>query len=147
LVAVLTSDLPTESADTVLDSLMRAFVIPSVTGGEPDGGTGGAATVTLEVTDIDAAYQGKLVSLGLFAGAVDCTSVAGAPAYAGSGAVDKGRSELSIPLVPNGVYTACAFVDADGNAVPSHGDLVGQLSLAVSGAAKETWSAKAWRAI
>ena len=148
LVVVLTSDLPTGSADVVLDGLMRTFVIPAVTGGEPDGGTGGVATVDFEVTDIDAAYEGKPVVLGLFAGAADCASVAASePAYAGSGTVRAGTSEISIPLVPDGVYTACAFIDADEDSVPSHGDLVGQFSFAVSGDTEETWSAIGWMAI
>jgi CubicO group peptidase (beta-lactamase class C family) len=148
LVVVLTSDLPTGSADAVLEGLIRTFVIPAVTGSGPDGGTGGVATVDFEVTDIDVAYEGKPVLLGLFAGEADCTSAgASEPAYAGSGTVGAGSSEISIPLVLDGVYTACAFIDADGDSRPSHGDLVGQLSFAVYGDTDETWSATGWMSI
>jgi predicted peptidase len=46
--------------------------------------------------------------------------------------------------VPEGVYTACGFIDADGDGQPSPGDLVGTLSLTVSGDDEEDWSASDW---
>ena len=55
-----------------------------------------------------------------------------------------GVCEVSIPLVPEGLYTACAFIDADGNSQPSPGDIAGQLSFEVSGDTNETWSASNW---
>jgi predicted esterase len=128
------------------DGTMRT-VDAAVTSGELDGGATAVATVTFEVTDIDATYEGKLVGIKLLAGAADCMSTTDPPAYGGRGTVAAGACAISIPLVPEGAYTACAFVDADGNSQPSPGDLASQLSLLVSGDAKETWSASDWTKI
>ena len=56
-------------------------------------------------------------------------------------------SEITIPQVQEGMYTACAFVDADQNSQPSLGDLAGQLSVVVSGDTNEVWSATDWTEI
>ncbi len=126
------------------DGIMRNPVIPT----EPDGGTSAVGTVTLEMMDVDAAYEGKPMSVALFAGDADCRSWASTTATSsGEATVAAGACEISIPFVPAGSYTACAFVDADGNLQPSPGDLAGQLPLVVTGDAQEIWSASDWIAI
>jgi hypothetical protein len=144
LVVVLTSDLPTGRADSVLDSIMRAYVIPAVTSIQPDGGTSTIASVHFDVTGVNATYEGKAVALTLIAGTADCTSATVVSSYAAEGIVAGGTCEIAIPVVSEGVYTVCAFVDADGNSRPSPGDLAGQLSLVVTGDTNETWSASEW---
>jgi hypothetical protein len=46
--------------------------------------------------------------------------------------------------VPEDTYTACAFLDVDGDSQPSHGDLVGQLPFVASGDTTENWSISDW---
>jgi hypothetical protein len=128
------------------DGILRNPVVTPVDGGALDGGA--TATVTFEVTDIDPAYEGKPVSIALLPGEADCQSWAsGEFAGSGEGTVTAGACGVSIQSVPEGVYTACAFVDADGNFHPSPGDLAGQLLLSVSGDTQEPWSASDWIAI
>jgi predicted esterase len=128
------------------DGILRNPVVTPVDGGALDGGA--TAIVTFEVTDIDPAYEGKPVSIALLPGEADCQSwVSGEFAGSGEGTVTAGACEVSIQSVPEGVYTACAFVDADGNFQPSPGDLAGQLLLSVSGDTQEPWSASDWIAI
>ena len=126
------------------DGILRTPVDAAVSGGEPEGGTTTLATVTIAVTDIDATYEGKPVGIKLLAGAADCMSATDPPAYSGQGTVAAGACAIAIPLVPEGAYTACAFVDADGSSRPTPGDLATQLSLVVSGDTKQTWSAADW---
>lgn len=126
------------------DGILRTPVDAGVSGGEPDGGTTTLATVTIAVTDFDAAYEGKPVAIKLLAGAADCMQATDPPPYSGQGTVAAGACAISIPLVPDGVYTACAFVDVDGSSRPSPGDSATQLSLVVSGDTKQTWSAADW---
>jgi predicted esterase len=126
------------------DGILRTPVDAAVSGGGPEGGTTTLATVTIAVTDFDATYEGKSVGIKLLAGAADCLSATDRPAYSGQGTVAAGACAISIPLVPDGVYTACAFVDVDGSSRPSPGDLATQLSLVVSGDTKQTWSAADW---
>ena len=130
------------------DGILRNPVITPVDGGVLDGGTTAPATVTFEVTDIDVSYEGKPLSIALMPGEVDCSSWAGAEITAsGEGAVASAACEVSVPDVPEGIYTACAFVDADGNFQPSPGDLAGQLLLSVAGDKKAPWSATDWMKI
>jgi predicted esterase len=118
--------------------------------GPVSGGAGGyaggnaAGTVTLNVQDVGAAYADSLVYVKLVAGAADCASDTSAGAYSAVEAVTATAAEIVMESVAPGAYTACAFVDADGNAQPSPGDLVGQLSLTVSGNTDEDWSASDW---
>jgi predicted esterase len=126
------------------DGIRRTPVDAAVSGGGPEGGTTTLATVTIAVTDIDATYEGKSVGIKLLAGAADCLSATDPPPYSGQGTVAAGACAISIPLVPDGAYTACAFVDADGSTRPTPGDLAAQLSLVVSGDTKRTWSAADW---
>ncbi len=118
--------------------------------GPAESGAGGyagetaAGTVALTVMDVGAAYADQLVYVKLVAGAADCGSDTSGGAYSAVGAVTGGASEIVIESVAPGAYTACGFIDADGNAQPSPGDLVGALSLTVSGDADEDWSASGW---
>ncbi|MBN2574593.1 MAG: hypothetical protein JXP73_08495, partial [Deltaproteobacteria bacterium] len=125
------------------DGTLRTPEILLIDGGTLDGRS--LATVTFEVTEIDAAYDGKLVSVGLLPGEADCSTWATAQVTAsGEGTVAAGACEVSVPFVPGGLYTACAFVDGDGNLQPSPGDLAGQLLLSVSSDKQEPWSAADW---
>jgi predicted esterase len=104
----------------------------------------GAGTVTLNVSDVGATFADRLLYVKLVAGAADCSTDTSAGAYSAVEAVTAGTCEIVMDAVAPGAYTACAFVDADGNAQPSPGDLVGQLSLTVSGDTNEDWSASDW---
>lgn len=115
-----------------------------VSGGEPEGDTTTPATVTIAVTNIDATYEGQSVGIKLLAGTADCLSATDPPAYSGRGTVAAGACAISIPLVPDGAYTACAFVDVDGSTRPTPGDLATQLSLVVAGDTEQTWNAADW---
>jgi predicted esterase len=108
-----------------------------------DAGSAGRVTVTLDVTNIDAAYEGKSVTIKLMTGVGDCTS-SDAPAYAATGTVAAGACTVSIEDVPEDTYTACGFIDVDGDSQPSHGDLVSQLPFWVSGDTTETWNTSDW---
>lgn len=111
----------------------------------PDGGKS-AGRFSLDVKGLDAAYEGKPIRVALLPGAVNCGS-ASAPAYSGEGTVAAGACTLSIPDVPSGAYTACGFVDADGNAMAGPGDLACQISVAVSGDTTTSSDAKDWTRI
>jgi poly(3-hydroxybutyrate) depolymerase len=130
------------------DGILRPPVVTPVDGGVLDGGTAAMATVTFAVTDVDAAYEGMPLAIALLDGEADCRSWSTAAITgSGEGTVAASACEVSIQLVPEGVYTACAFVDADGNFQPSPGDLAGQLLLSVAGDTNETWSASDWMKI
>ena len=115
--------------------------------GENAGGYAGgpaAGTVTLNVSDVGATFADRLLYVKLVAGAADCSTDTSAGAYSAVEAVTAGTCEIVMDAVAPGAYTACSFVDADGNAQPSPGDLVGQLSLTVSGNTNKDWSASDW---
>jgi hypothetical protein len=127
------------------DGILRNPVIPIIDGGTLDEGATAMATVTFEVTGIDAAYEGMSVAVALLPAEAACSSwAAGAVLGSGEATLVAGACAVSIPSVPEGMYTACAFVDADGNSQPSPGDLAGQLPLTVSGDQTEPWSASDW---
>ena len=117
---------------------------PSNSGAGGYAGATAAGTVTLNVTDVGAAHADELVYVKLVAGAADCSSDTSGGAYSDVEAVTAGTSEIVMESVAPGAYTACGFIDADGNAQPSPGDLVGELSLTVSGDTDEDWSASDW---
>jgi hypothetical protein len=111
----------------------------------PDDGTSGLANVTFEVTGIDATYDGMTLAVALLPGETDCTTWAdGEILGSGEGTVAGGGCEVVMSTVPADFYTACAFVDADGNLQPSPGDLIGQTFLSAAGDQDEPWSASDW---
>lgn len=112
----------------------------------PDGGAS-AGNFRLDVKGFDAAYEGKPVRVALLPGAVNCAPSASAPTYSGEGAVVAGACTLSIPSVPNGPYTACGFVDVDGNSMAGPGDLASQIFVVVSGDTKASSAAVDWSSI
>jgi predicted dienelactone hydrolase len=104
-------------------------------------------TVTLDVTDIGATYEGKTVYLALIPGKVSCDSVAGAGQHLTGAVVSAGAASVSLTGVAQGTYTGCAFLDADDNAQPSPGDFVVELSMTIEGDHRETSSLTGWMAI
>ncbi len=104
-------------------------------------------TVTFDLTDIDPAYVGKFIYLGLLAGTASCTSDMGADAHVAGAIVTTETCEISLPAVAKGTYTACAFLDVDGSGQPSTGDLAGQLSLVLTADDSRTWSVRDWMTI
>jgi predicted dienelactone hydrolase len=110
-----------------------------------DGGAG--VTVTLQVTDIGAAYEGKTVYLALFPGQASCESVGGPSQYQGGAPVSAGAASVLLTGVPQGTYTGCAFLDADDNGQPGPGDAVVVLSMTVASVHTETSSLAGWMTI
>jgi predicted dienelactone hydrolase len=108
------------------------------------GDQGAGVTVTLNVTDIGATYANKFIYVGLVAGEVSCESNTDPKQYVGGGMVTSGTCAISIADVPQGTYTACAFLDADDNSQPTAGDLEAELSLSLSGDHIETSSLTSW---
>ena len=101
----------------------------------------------LDVTNIEAAYEGRSIYGALFAASSTCEDDPSSALYQTSQTVAAGSSKLTIPNVRSGSYTACAFIDADGNVAPTHGDKVGMMSLTLPGDAATTWSAADWTMI
>jgi len=106
--------------------------------------SGAGVTVTLHVTDIGETYANKFIYVGLVAGEVSCESNTDPGVYVGGDMVASGTCAISITDVPQGTYTACAFLDADDNSQPSPGDLAVGLSLALSSDHSETSSLTDW---
>ena len=88
-------------------------------------------------------FDGEAFRSTLMPGVADCTS-SDAPAYGSTGTVAAGACTVSLAGVPEDTYTACAFLDVDGDSQPSHGDLVGQLPFVASGDTTENWSISDW---
>jgi CubicO group peptidase (beta-lactamase class C family) len=143
LVVVFTSDLPVSTADGVLDSLMRTSVIPAVKATGRDAGGTVPATVTLEVEDLGAVSEGQSVHVGLLAGAADCMA-GGEMVYVGSGVVMDGTCRIDLGPIEKGLYTACAFLDADDDAQPGPGDRAGMVPWVVTGDEVKKWSTTDW---
>ncbi len=112
------------------------------------GGQGGedaeAGTVTITVTDIDAAYEDKPVYVTLFPGEIDCLSVTEPGELFGAGVVADGGCEIVIPSVEADEYSVCAMIDDDGDMQPTPGDVGGQSQLTVSGDTEGTMSTTDW---
>jgi predicted dienelactone hydrolase len=133
--------------DSKKGSPVDSGVAPAVDGGTKDtqaDGTAAGSTLTIDVTDVGARYAGALLYVSVTAGTVSCEGVTGPSGHTGGGMVIAGECKVAIGPLAAGTYTACAFIDADNNMQPSPGDLVGQLSLDVSGDDIETWSATDW---
>jgi hypothetical protein len=106
------------------------------------GGKIGKYTITFKPLDDSTAQAGKWDPGQTTSDAHTAVNDSTTIGYLGE--FNSGASAISIPLVPDGAYTACAFVDADGSSRPTPGDLATQLSLVVSGDTKQTWSAADW---
>ena len=112
-------------------------------------GTSGSqeANLTLDVTNIEATYQGRSVYVALFAAGSTCDGDPSSALYLTGQTVVAGSNKLTIPNVQAGSYTACALIDADGNMAPSSGDKAGMRSLTLPDDAATTWSAADWTMI
>ena len=123
-------------------TLMMNGLIKESDSGSADGGVGGA--LTIDVTDLGAAHEGKYLYVQLLAGGSSCQADMSLGLYMGTAVVAAGSSEVVIPDVKDGVYTTCGMVDVDDNSQPSAGDLVGMGSLSMPSDANTTWSALDW---
>jgi spore coat protein CotH len=103
--------------------------------------------LSLEVTDIEAAYQGRTVYLALFAPGSTCETDPSSALYLTGQPAAAGSSKLTIQNVKAGSYTACGLIDADENMAPSPGDKAGMRTLTMPGDASTTWSATDWTKI
>jgi hypothetical protein len=106
-----------------------------------------AVDLSIEVTNIDASYDGRTVFVALFAAGSSCDSDPSSALHLTGQAVTAGSSKLTIPRVPAGSYTACGLIDADGNMAPSAGDKIGMRSMTIPGDASSSWSAADWSLI
>lgn len=102
------------------------------------------ANLSLEVSDIEAAYQGRTVYLALFAPGSTCETDPSSALYLTGQPATAGSSKLTIANVKAGSYTACGLIDADGNMAPSAGDKAGMRTLTMPGDATTTWSTTDW---
>ena len=140
----------TSCNDSKKDGPADSGVATAVDGGSADrqaDSNGEGTTLTLDVTNIGARYSGAFLYVSVTAGAISCSGVTGPSEHTGVGMVVAGECKVTIGPLAAGTYTACAFVDEDGDLQPSPGDLVGQLSLDVSGDDNENWSATEWLVI
>lgn len=103
--------------------------------------------LALEVTDIEAAYQGRTVYLALFAPGSTCESDPSSALYLTGQSVADGSGKLTLANVRAGSYTACGLIDADDDMAPSPGDKAGMKTLTMPGDATTTWSAADWMKI
>jgi hypothetical protein len=105
------------------------------------------ANLSLEVSNIEAVYQGRTIYLALFAAGSTCDSDPRSALYLTGQTIAADSSKLTIPNVRPGNYTACVLIDADGNMAPSSGDKAGMRSLTMPGDAASSWSATDWTMI
>ncbi len=103
--------------------------------------------LSLEVTDVEAAYQGRTVYLALFAPGSTCETDPSAALYLTGQSVSDGSSKLTLQNVRAGSYTACGLIDADENMAPSPGDTAGMRTLTMPDDATISWSATDWMKI
>jgi uncharacterized protein (DUF2141 family) len=115
---------------------------------DSDGTSGSqAVNLSLDVSNIEAAYQGRTLYVALFAAGSTCDGDPSSALYLTGQTVAADSSKLTIPNVQTGSYTACALIDADGNMAPSSGDELGMRSLTLPDDATTTWSAADWTMI
>lgn len=114
----------------------------------PDSTSGSQeVNLSLEVSNIEATYQGRTLYLALFAPGSTCDSDPSSALYLTSQMVAADSCRLTIANVRAGSYTACGLIDADGNMAPGSGDKIGMRSLSLPGDAASTWSAVEWMTI
>jgi hypothetical protein len=127
-------------------------------GGTQDSGVQGSVTssstkakVTFNVTDIDAALEGKMLYLKLIGTTDDCMTSTAAPLYSCLCVVTSGACLALLPAVGPSAYNVCAFIDANDDSgasgAPNAGDRVGTSSVQVSADHSESWSASGWTTI
>jgi hypothetical protein len=115
---------------------------------DSDQGSGSQpVNLTLEVSNIEAAYQDRTVYVALFAPGSTCDGDPSTALYLTGETVANGSAKLTIPNVKAGSYTACGLIDADGNMTPSSGDKASMRSLTLPGDDATTWSAADWMTI
>jgi hypothetical protein len=126
-----------------LSLMMSGLIDETDVTGPPDTHEG-EGTVTLEITEIDADYEGKFIAAVLIPGEADCATYDTSATYSGAAPISNGQGTVVISFVEAGTYTVCSLIDADDSGGPSSGDLTGTLTITVAGDLDQTWSTAEW---